>query len=100
MEWLAERGGLGPCEAVCVLEDRKYDYGMTLEQGHARLSALVREHEDRGECDRLREAYMVLDNNWATLHEAAMSAIREAVGEPGASVPEIVEAIAKLRSGT
>lgn len=38
---LAERGGLSACEAVCILEDRRWA-NMPIEQAYRRLNELVR----------------------------------------------------------
>lgn len=44
-----------------------------------------------------REHAEALDTNWSTLHEASMGAIRDALGMPEASVPEMVERVEQLR---
>lgn len=44
-----------------------------------------------------RAGYHALDRNWNAIHDRAMKPIREAVGNPDATVPEIVAAI---RAGT
>jgi hypothetical protein len=46
----------------------------------------------------LREDRAALDKNWSALHAASMDAIRDALGMPGATVPEMVERIGKLRA--
>jgi len=48
------------------------------------------------ELDEARDGYRALDANWLAIHDAAMTAIRDAVGNTDATVPEIVEAIAAL----
>jgi len=45
-----------------------------------------------------REHAEALDKNWSTLHEASMSAIRDALGMPDATVPEMVQAIQRMRA--
>lgn len=45
-----------------------------------------------------REHAEALDRNWSTLHNAAMSPIRSAVGLPDGSVPEIVAAVERLKA--
>jgi hypothetical protein len=48
------------------------------------------------ERDEARAGYAALDSNWATLHEMMGSSIREALGMPNASVPEMVQRIGEL----
>jgi hypothetical protein len=43
-----------------------------------------------------REHADALDRNWANLHECSMGAIRDALGMPDASVPEMVQRINQL----
>jgi len=43
-----------------------------------------------------RAGYHALDRNWHAVHEGAMTQIREAVGNPDATVPEIVEHVKRL----
>jgi len=45
----------------------------------------------------LREHAELLDRNWSTLHNASVDAIRKVLGMPDATVPEIVEAIERLK---
>ncbi len=54
----------------------------------------------RAERDEARDGYHELDRNWSTVHEAAMGAIREATGDPDATVSEIVGTIARLYAAT
>lgn len=56
------------------------------------LDAVTRER------DELREHAELLDENWSAVHEAAMSAFRDAFGMPDASIPEMLERLARLRS--
>lgn len=51
--------------------------------------ALAKENEEHAQ---------MLDDNWATLHNAGMNAIREALKSSDATVPEMVGAIAALRA--
>lgn len=50
----------------------------------------------RAELAGVQAGYRALDANWAAIHNMAMNAIRDAMGNPDATVPEICEAI---RSG-
>jgi hypothetical protein len=50
------------------------------------------------EIERLRKHTDSLDKNWASLHNAAMNAIRTSLVMPDASVPEIIARIAKLEA--
>jgi len=43
-----------------------------------------------------REHADALDRNWANMHECSMGAIRDALGMPDASVPEMVQRINQL----
>ncbi len=52
----------------------------------------------RGELAEVRAGYEALDRNWQMIHDAAMTPIRQAVGDLDASVPEIVERIGQLRA--
>lgn len=62
------------------------------------IAALVRQR------DEAREHAESLDRNWSSIHAAGMDAIREALGMPDATVPEMVtriEALAALaKEGT
>jgi hypothetical protein len=49
-------------------------------------------------CVRKHAEY--LDKNWAFMHEMSMKFIRDALEMPEATVPEMAEAILKLRSKT
>jgi hypothetical protein len=57
--------------------------------------ALKAEQEVAG----LKKAYEAVDANWASAHAAAMDPIREACGDPDATVPDIVAMIRNLRLG-
>lgn len=48
--------------------------------------------------DSMREHAELLDKNWATLHEASVGAIRDALGMPEATVPEMVQRIEQMRA--
>lgn len=56
--------------------------------------ALAAAQEER---DEARAGYRRLDENWHAVHEGAMTPIREALGLPDGSVPELLEAISQLR---
>lgn len=51
---LAERGGLSPCEACAVLEDRDYYPAPTQPQAHARLKELFTEWQRSTPLDVLK----------------------------------------------
>jgi hypothetical protein len=44
IERLAERGGLSWIEALCVLEDRKYDYNITELDAKAKVTSIIEEY--------------------------------------------------------
>jgi hypothetical protein len=48
-------------------------------------------------CHTCQTPHGQLDKNWEAVHNAAMTPIREAIGNPEATVPEIVEAITEAR---
>jgi len=50
----------------------------------AKITEVVRER------DEARDGYHTLDKNWEAHHDACMKAIREALGNSEATVPEIV----------
>lgn len=45
----------------------------------------------------MKAGYRQLDRNWEVVHEAAMRPIREALGLPDGTVPELVQAIKTLQ---
>lgn len=47
-----------------------------------------------------RTGYHALDRNWQSVHDAAMGAIRQALGMPDATVFELCAAILKLKDGS
>jgi len=64
---------------------------------HERLAALADVARLKTERDAERAGYHALDDNWQTMHLMAMTPIRNAVGLPYGTVPEIVEAIREAR---
>ncbi len=54
----------------------------------------LREQEEASKWSREHAA--ALDKNWSAMHEAAVGAIRAALGMPDASVPEMVARIRNL----
>lgn len=45
----------------------------------------------------VKASYRQLDRNWEAIHEAAMRPIRETLGLPDGTVPELVQAIKTLQ---
>ena len=54
-------------------------------------------HRLEAELAEVKAGYHLLDRNWHAIHEAAMNAIRNAIGLPDATVPEMCTEIARLR---
>jgi hypothetical protein len=52
----------------------------------------------RRELEEVKSGYDTLNRNWDAVHQSAMGPIRRAVGDPDASVPEIVGKIEALRA--
>lgn len=52
----------------------------------------------QAERDEARSGYHALDKNWETMHSAAMVPIREALGMPGGTVPELLREIAIMKA--
>jgi hypothetical protein len=47
--------------------------------------------------EELKQAYDQLDRNWNYVHSAAMTPIRNALGKPEGTVPELIAAIHDLQ---
>jgi hypothetical protein len=66
----------------------------------SRLDAERAAHaETKAELAELRSGYRALDENGSHVHEAAMSAIRSAMGKPDATVTEMCAELARRKGG-
>lgn len=87
----------GVPEPTIRIYDRYVDeYGLRaqLEAAESRAADLARQLDAATkERDRIRRHADQLDRNWDAVHQAAMKPIRAAIGNPDATVPEIVAAI-------
>ena len=64
-----------------------------------RIEELERERDASAkEAAELRDGYEALDRNWNAIHEMMGSSVRDALGMPDATVPQMFEAITALRT--